>query len=185
MPEPHDPNSTNPSNTGTPAGIKVFQVIHAAFAFGIISFTLLTLFLGKAQLKPQSPTVSSTPPINNDNILLLALLALALSTFSIATFLWFTLAKQAGKAWDNRADDQAGAAAMLKLFGNRSIIVGALIDSVGLFAAVILFLTANPFAHIGIAASLLALALTFPTRQKLQDFVRLATEYTSKDIHAR
>lgn len=158
----------------TPAGIKPLQIIYLAFGAGVMMFVLATLVLGGAA--PAQPT-GSPPP---DNVLVLALLAVALASAGAGWFWWFQSAKLAGRQWAARTDDEAGAAAMLKLFSTRSVLVGAMAEGVGLFAAVILFLSRNPLAHIGVFASLATLALLFPTRQKLQDFVRLATESSHK-----
>lgn len=166
-----------PVNSGTPAGIKPFQIIYLAFMSGIMMFVMVTLALGLSPMKP-----GVTPDPNQARIMLLVLLAYGLFAASAGTFLWFHFAKQAGRQWQSRLDDESGAAAMLKLFGTRSIIIGALAEGVGLFAAVVLFLHRTPYAHIGIALSILTLAVLFPTRQKLQDFVRLAANSTGKDL---
>lgn len=155
----------------TPAGIKPLQIIYFAFAAGIMMFVLVTLVV----VSPQSN--QAAPP---ENILLLALLGMGLASSSAGVFWWFQSAKLAGRQWASRADDESGAAAMLKVFSNRTIIIGALAEGIGLFAAVILFLTRAPLAHIGIFAALATLALLFPTRQKLQDFVRIAAESSHK-----
>jgi hypothetical protein len=166
-----------PTSANTPAGIKPFQIIYIAFVTGIMMFVTVTLVLGLAPVK-----TNVAPSTSQVNVLLLALLAHSLAALGIGIFFWFNFANTAGKNWNQRLDDESGAASMLRLFGTRTILVGALAESVGLFAAVILFLHGTPLAHIAIAASILTLAVLFPTRQKLQTFVRLATESTGKGL---
>ncbi len=101
------------------------------------------------------------------------------------------MAKAATRAWQERnartarqspegqsTVDQQAAGQIWKTFQIRTLVSGAMIEGVGLFAAVINLLTGTIPALVGVAVALLGIAWIFPTQQRWRQFVEFATQGT-------
>lgn len=165
-----------PSPAMQASQLRALQIIILAFASGILAFTIVGVIVGPQSRQPVGN--ASAAPTDISQVLLMALGGMGFfSMLMLGLFIRPQMARAAARAWQDRAaeGDEAAALKIWKFFQTRTIITGAMVEGLGLFAAVIHFLTGSKPALIGVGVALIGLVWAFPTQGRWETFVRFAT----------
>ena len=170
-----EPLSSNSPNATASNRMRVLQVIVLALLSSITVFTTLAAILGPQVRTPT--TGASAAPTNSEHILMMALGAIGFVGFLVVgVFIRPALAKKARAAWTTRPSDEVGGESVWNMFAVRTIITAAFVEGIGLFGSIIHMLTgAKPPLAAPILAVLLLLSI-FPTRKRLEEFVKFVTQ---------
>lgn len=151
---------------GPPPNINVLRVL------------VLALFMGMAMLTGVftwmrlSGTGAPAAPPPNQEIYMYVLGAIAFGAVSGAIIIPAALVRQSAHVYRGAASDAERDAIVTRLFGTTTILRCAMVEAVGLFGAVVYFLTGETgFLAAPILAGLCMLAF-FPTRGKVESLRR-------------
>jgi hypothetical protein len=178
-------------NLTAPMLMTQLRIVIAAFVMGVVVFTAIgafTLLAGGPGGTAPSPNPGGGVPVapgsNPAGLPAIAgldplTLVMFVLMFSMPMAYGFAVAlPMQGKArtlWQNRTDDVVAGRAILNTFGARTITGAAMMESIGLFGGVVVYIRHDPLGFIGAGFALIALAVLFPTQSKLNAFIEKAT----------
>ncbi|MBY0263800.1 MAG: hypothetical protein K2Q20_15755 [Phycisphaerales bacterium] len=158
MPSPQPPSAA-PS-------LSALRIIIAAFLFGVLGFAAVT-----AVIRLTAPARPAGGPTDS---MLLGLTALLIVN-SVVIGAFFRSQAVAKARRDHEAGPGLDEPAILQKFGTVTILRGALAEGAALLGVMTTFLTGNWLGLVAAGFAMLVLAAAFPTRGKLEAFVRDVT----------
>ncbi|MBL0871327.1 MAG: hypothetical protein IBJ18_12205 [Phycisphaerales bacterium] len=168
------------------------RIVVSAFILGVVIFAgvgAFMLFSSGTSAPAPGPTgvpVPSVPPpgplpststIAGFNPVVLVMFVMM---FTMPMAFAFAISKASGsrarKLWQERRDDVEAGRMILNIYGQLTITGAAMMEGIGLLGGVVVFVFHDPLGFIGVGFALLTLAAIFPSENRLNTFIRRATE---------
>lgn len=158
--------------------VRVAQILVFALLVGVIGLAVVAHLIGPLNSPPPAPVgAAAAPPgpFGGLDPLIMVMAMLMIGQIPVLGFLGFGLARQAAGMASRLADEpEARDRALAGLWLNGTILRAALAEGVGLFGGVILLLTGDRLAFIGIGFAVLVLIALIPTRGRLESWIQRA-----------
>lgn len=156
---------SKPAPSATPS-LATFRIIITAFLLGVATFAAVTVVMRL--------TSSAQPPGGPNDTLFLGLTAfLTVNAVAMGAFLRSQIVAKARR--EHEAGPGLDEPSLLQRFGTVTIIRGVLAEGAALLGVMTTFLTGNWLGLVAAGFAMLVLAAAFPTRGKLEAFVRDVT----------
>ncbi len=165
-------------NPALSQAVRIPQILVGALLAGVIGLTVAALLMGPVNPPPPTtPGAVAAPagPFGGIDPLLLALGALMVA--QVPTFVVFgaTFARRAASMAANLSDEpESRERALSALWVNSIIVRAAFAEGTGLFAGIVLLLSGERLALVGVGFSVVVLLGLLPTRGRLENFIQRA-----------
>lgn len=147
--------------------LRVIQILVGALMMGLLTASVVMALLVVIGHAPPSPAHAKTFAI--------VVPGLFVATLAASIVVGRALQTQARQQWDATSPPKDAVTFVMPKFEVQSILRGALLEGPGLFGAVATMLTGEYLFLVVPGLSLLGLAATFPTRDRVRDFVDRVT----------
>lgn len=147
--------------------LRIIQILVGALMMGLLSASVVMALLVFIGHKPPSPALART--------FAMIVPGLFLTTFVVSVVAGRALTSQARQQWETTSPPKDAAFFALPKYEVLVILRGALLEGPGLCGAVATMLTGEYMFLIVPGLSLMGLAATFPTEDRLLDFVDRVT----------
>lgn len=150
-----------------PISLKQLQIVIGAMLMGNVGFMLASCVVALGGMMQPMPDMG---------MILLMVLGATMVGGSVAAFVVCgNLARQAAKAWNERLDDDHGLERVFALYWTSALITAAILEGIGLFGSLTVFITGEWLALIGPILTIAVMIGVFPIDVRWGEFHARAT----------